>query len=1227
MPEKINKPDVSLKNKILKTINKSLLSSELTGINLTMLKLDDHVRKTLKRIEKTALERDLENDLIRSFSCNHLNDLRREDIKYSNLKKRATSRHQVKQHLHRSYTTEDIQDIYMPKVLEAYKLKLAIEKEKVYSDNATPVQYTYNNNNNNNIQSSLTSFMATGASSIVNKFDLDDRKSYSIASPPDVCVKSPMSPSYRTNPNSLFQEIMQDRLNDFDHKIARQIISSTKKTVPRQIKRPQSEEEMETSCSDSEALSTDQDQDDSLNMSTSSADDLNINDEDMRLFENNNNTNSIDSGSNPTNKNLIFQESFSNNKTTQPKKSCQFNQTTTTTTTTTTTDSSLQNPGSLISDFYISNMNYAMRYSVEYVQQVAKDLRSRRERQDSMNFTNQTMTTRRNLSNNSKTQASAHSSPDTTTRTKINRSSSVDRLYAVRREHIRYSNGADEYFGAKNISFTTDDIQDIYMPSAIDNYKRKIAVELERRRRAAELGMADNNNFIIHSPCLDLDIQNYVRQESVVLDDLDIFIIKKAKSSVESDRLLRDTVEKNCVKLFQPDVHLRPFSMSIDRQDVYKGISVSNKRGNVVDEMNNNKSVVVVRRESTLYDESVNLEKANVVNVEVNAGYGFVSKTIADVRSRDNEVVPSETSESESMDSLDNVDVVERARVAVTAAESSDEMDTVCVGRITIRQSIEVVRAKDSIEKSDLDFVKPQDPLKYGTDKSEKVLLDRARLNYEYQVGDINSSKNIMITNTPRTILGTDQARVNIEQAVLDLKQKVDVTSPPRTSIGTDQAKVNLEQAILGLRKSVTVTNPPKVNIGTDQAKISLEQAISSLRSTASSKNPPRTYIGTDQAGITFEQSTLDVDAHADVLCPPRVNIGTDQAKISLEQAKLSLRSTSSSKNPPKTFIGSGITFEQSTLDVEVDVTYPPKTICGTDLEKSISDVDSPHTSVINPLKTGIFTDQAKINLEQAKSSLRSIANSKNPPKTYIGGINFEQSSVDVDKHFDVTYQHKKINNSEQTSVDLEQTITEIDSSNVSVTNSRKTSVNSVYSINEIRTDQVTDLTRPKIPRPPPIEEMESNYPINYLNQVEQASELNPIPTVSSVLTFSSAHHMVNSDIEQFPKILVSDEKNEIEIESLIESSDSFNQSTDGVIIANGYGLRDESVQILNAPEVTSEIHSILETQTIVNFINFECNLLRNYYFLCIYLYFILFVRHRQTKFQRYTIHHTHLSL
>ena len=49
VPSKIEKPDVSLKNKILKTINKSLLTTELTGIDMKTLQLNDQVNSfTLK---------------------------------------------------------------------------------------------------------------------------------------------------------------------------------------------------------------------------------------------------------------------------------------------------------------------------------------------------------------------------------------------------------------------------------------------------------------------------------------------------------------------------------------------------------------------------------------------------------------------------------------------------------------------------------------------------------------------------------------------------------------------------------------------------------------------------------------------------------------------------------------------------------------------------------------------------------------------------------------------------------------------------------------------------------------------------------------------------------------------------------------------------------------------------------------------------------------------------
>lgn len=79
----------------------------------------------------------------------------------------------------------------------------------------------------------------------------------------------------------------------------------------------------------------------------------------------------------------------------------------------------LRNPGELISDFYISNMNYAMRYSVEYIQSVAKD--KRRQLEQSFSFIN--------LDTNFSS---------TGNHNRLARSVSVDRLYAVRREHIRY---------------------------------------------------------------------------------------------------------------------------------------------------------------------------------------------------------------------------------------------------------------------------------------------------------------------------------------------------------------------------------------------------------------------------------------------------------------------------------------------------------------------------------------------------------------------------------------------------------------------------------------------------------------------------------------------------------------------------------------------------------------------------------------------------------------------
>lgn len=215
VPERINKPDVSLKNKILKTINKSLLSRELTGIDLNMLKLNDFFRRIVKRIEKRALDRDLELDLIRSFSCSHLADLRKEDMRQINMRRRLAN----------SYTTDDIIDIYMPKSLEAYKLKVAIEREKKMRNGCDMTASTMGD-----ALSRISSHQQTQAHSPLHQpIQIKSPNKPSSSSP----TQSPLSPpplnsAFRNNPSNLFRQIIQERLNEIDHKMAQEISSSTR---------------------------------------------------------------------------------------------------------------------------------------------------------------------------------------------------------------------------------------------------------------------------------------------------------------------------------------------------------------------------------------------------------------------------------------------------------------------------------------------------------------------------------------------------------------------------------------------------------------------------------------------------------------------------------------------------------------------------------------------------------------------------------------------------------------------------------------------------------------------------------------------------------------------------------------------------------------------------------------------------------------------------------------
>lgn len=159
--------------------------------------------------------------------------------------------------------------------------------------------------------------------------------------------------------------------------------------------------------------STDRDQD-SLDPSSDESDDLKMDDDHLNLFRPATVAPTTTTVTNPLSSSHIHHRHSSpppnpnDRKITKSKLESTINRSLT-----------LRNPGELISDFYISNMNYAMRYSVEYIQSVAKDKRRQREHSDS--FINlDTVMNRLDRSTN-----------------RLFRSVSVDRLYAVRREHIR----------------------------------------------------------------------------------------------------------------------------------------------------------------------------------------------------------------------------------------------------------------------------------------------------------------------------------------------------------------------------------------------------------------------------------------------------------------------------------------------------------------------------------------------------------------------------------------------------------------------------------------------------------------------------------------------------------------------------------------------------------------------------------------------------------------------
>lgn len=112
----------------------------------------------------------------------------------------------------------------------------------------------------------------------------------------------------------------------------------------------------------------------------------------------------------------------------------------------------LDRPSDVVADFYISQLNRSMKESVRHVENIARDKALVRQVRNREFIEEPT--------------------------TKLGRSLSAEHLYQVRKEHLRYKHAV-----TTPTSFTVEDVADIYKPFALENYKRKIAIEVERRRR------------------------------------------------------------------------------------------------------------------------------------------------------------------------------------------------------------------------------------------------------------------------------------------------------------------------------------------------------------------------------------------------------------------------------------------------------------------------------------------------------------------------------------------------------------------------------------------------------------------------------------------------------------------------------------------------------------------------------------------------------------------------
>ncbi|UJR09413.1 hypothetical protein I4U23_013654 [Adineta vaga] len=363
---------------IMKNVNKSLLDRNYQSEKTRLKHFEQNARLYLRSYENQALQRELNYNLIRCFSTTYLDDLRHEEIRHN----------QTRQYTY-SYTYEDIQDIYVPSVLEAYKIRTGIDRER-----------------QSRIQSSipvgqLSPVSSSGYSPIMIESYNDnmDTQIGSFASEQKSHLSISQTPANTRLDVDVFYEIMHESFRGVDASIAGHVSKASQYT--KQKSHP----------SQTKTREYDSDIDIKSNSSFWSDEDEGPQTEDKHQR-----------------KTIPHQRKLSRYLSTVNR-------------------SLLDRPSDLIADFYLSQLNRNMQDSVRHIETIARDKAYKHEIIDGI-------------------------------RTKLNRSLSAEHLYQVRKEHLRYKQPF-----ITPTSFTTEDVADIYKPSILENYKRKIAIELERRRR------------------------------------------------------------------------------------------------------------------------------------------------------------------------------------------------------------------------------------------------------------------------------------------------------------------------------------------------------------------------------------------------------------------------------------------------------------------------------------------------------------------------------------------------------------------------------------------------------------------------------------------------------------------------------------------------------------------------------------------------------------------------